>query len=363
MMRHLTFLSLLLCLGCESFDSPPKVSLFGTEDGTLEDPTAPVTIEFHEPYDTKSLKVKIVTFETDPEGNLFDEDDDPATEVDVLFAHDGSKPTAEQDTNGIALLDDTGRFLSMTLNTTLPIGPALAIVIEPGLSDDKGNKWEVRQRIVFGYQFSCAAEDEAPAPTLFPSATHFMLVDVEAPVAAQLQLVASMVSNAETGDVVGQFTNGDRDPSSDCGMDCGEDVCRTLPQNECVRPSQSANTPDEYPDFFANADPPTGYSFTVKGCVKDQEDGTFTFANAPVDVMVTSPPITVKGINFNGAFGYDTNGVLRGAGTFSAQEIFLGETPSGAGAGTIITREIPAEEIKPGTPEPPADAFDTPAEG
>jgi hypothetical protein len=137
-------------------------------------------------------------------------------------------------------------------------------------------------------------------------------------------------------------------------MDCGAtEICRTLPMNDCVAPSESAGTPDEYPDFYANDAPPEGYTFTVNGCVRDQEDGSFTYANAPVDVQVESPPVTIKGIQFNGSFSYDTDGVLRAAGTFTVQELFLGTTPSGAANGTIIIRQIPDDELKPGTPTPP----------
>jgi len=347
----------LLCNGCVSLDAPPQVFLVGLEDGVLSDPTAAVVLNFHEKFDPSTLKVKIVRFVTDAEGNLGDEDSDPNTELDIIFESPGPDGT---DVGGTGVVhDEEGQFFVMTLNQTLPIGPPLAVLVEAGLSDLEGNAWKVRQRLKFGYEFNCG-DDETVTPTLFPSATHFMLVNVDAPVSAQLQLIAVMDTDAETSDVVGQFTNGDRDRGIDCagfGLSCeSNETCSTLPTPTCVLPSEDAGSPDVYPDFFANDVPPEGYSFTVQGCVQDQQDGSFTYANAPVDVKVESPPITVKGINFNGSFAYDTEGVLRGSGTFTADEIFLGTTPSGAGAGTILVREIPADEVKDGTPQPPADA-------
>lgn len=353
-MRIVSLIAAVLSLtlvACTGFDAPPQVDLFGLEAGVLADPTAPVTLGFHEKFDQSTLNVRIVRYETDVEGNLL-------ADAEEFYSYNGAEDLS---TGGLHDLDkETERFFSMTLQRTLPIGPALAVIIEPGLADFAGNKWEVAQEIVFGYTFSCGtAEEEAdPVPTLFPSAVHFLLVNVETPVAAQLQIFAAMQINPDNGDVIGQFTNGDRDPDIDCAdhglQSCDSTtVCRTLPTPECVPPSESVGAADEYPDYYANNVLPEGYSFTVRGCVQDQDDGSFTFANAPVDVEVLSPAITVKGINFNGSFKVEADGVLRGAGTFTAQDIFLGITPSGLGSGTIVSREVPPDEIKPGTPFPP----------
>ncbi len=355
--KLLLLLVLLLgALGCHGFDAPPQVTLLGAVDGILADPTAPVVIGFHEPFDVATLQVKIVRFETDAEGNLFDEDSDPETELDIIFQTPGPDGT---DVGGTSELfteegEQDPRFLIMKLNTTLPIGPPLALLIEPGLKDLAGNEWKVRQVIKFGFEFSCGGDDAMPTPSLFPSSTHFMLVDVDSPISVQLQLFAVMVADPETGNVIGQFTNGDRDPATDCGLSCNaSEVCRTLPAPDCVPPSETAGTADEYPDFYANNSPPEGYSFTVNGCARDQEDGSFTYANAPVDVQVQSPPVTIKGIQFNGSFAYDSEGILRAAGTFTVQELYLGTTPSGPANGSIVMRQIPDDEVKDGTPGPP----------
>jgi len=343
---------------CSSFDGPPQPFILNAEDGVLPDPLAPLQLAFHEPIVGDSLQVKIIRLETDVEGNLYDEDDDETTQLDILYQHPGPDGYEYPDTGGDGTLDEQRQIFTMVLDTTLPIGPQLAILIEPGLKDDEGNDWKVRQRLKFGYQFSCGNEEDAK-PTTFPSGVHFMVADVDAPIDTQLQLLADMRVDPDTGAVVGQFTNADRDPAIDCGqfgLSCdSSEVCRSLPTPACVPPSEKAGSANEYPDFTHNAIPPTGYSFTVLACVRDEQDGSYTFSNAPVDVEVQSPPVTVKGINFNGSFYYDDDDILRGDGTFTAPEVFLGTTPSGAGAGTIAMRLIPEDEVKAGTPEPPED--------
>ena len=343
---------------CSSFDSPPEPFILGVEEGVLTDPLAPLQLAFHEPIVANTLKLEIIRLETDAEGNLYDEDASDETQLDILYQHPGPDGYDFPDLGGEGTLDGQRQIFTMNLSTTLPIGPQLAILVEPGLQDDEGNEWKVRQTLKFGYEFSCGNEEDVK-PTTFPSGVHFMLADVDAPIDTQLQLLADMRVNPETGAIVGQFTNADRDPEIDCGkfnLSCdASEVCRTLPAPECVAPSQKAGIPDEYADFTHNAVPPTGYSFTVLACVRDEADGSFTFSNAPVDVEVQSPPVTVKGINFNGSFRFDETDTLRGDGTFTAPEVFLGTTSSGAGAGTISMRLIPADEVKPGIPAPPAD--------
>jgi hypothetical protein len=345
-------------LGCSSFDAPPQATIVDAAEGLLPDPLAPLALSFHEPVVPESLLVKVIRLETDIEGNLFDEDADEETQLDIFYQHPGPDGLEFPDIGGEGALDPGRRRFTMNLSTTLPIGPQLAVLIEVGLQDDEGNEWKVRQILKFGYEFSCGGEESA-MPTEFPSGSHFMVVDVDSPIQTQLQLLAAMKVDPETGAVVGQFTNADRDESIDCsqfGLSCeSTEVCRTLPSPACVAPSEGAGTADEYSDYTHNAVPPTGYSFTVLACVRDEPDGSFTFANAPVDVEVQSPPVTVKGINFNGGFRFDSDGILRGDGTFSAPEIFLGTTPSGAGVGTIAMRLIPEDELKPGTPQPPDD--------
>ncbi|MEZ4446573.1 MAG: hypothetical protein R3B72_46270 [Polyangiaceae bacterium] len=355
----LSFLPLLAgATGCKGYDSPPKATVVEAVDGILQDASAPLQIAFHEPVVRETLSVKLIRYETDAEGNLYDEDDDPETELDIFFEYPGPDGP-DFPVGGEGAFSDDSRVFTIDTTGTLPIGPQLALLIEPGLADAEGNEWKVRQTLKFGYNFSCGGEGDQN-PTAFPDAVHFMVVDVDAPISTQLQLLASMRVDPDTGAVVGQFTNADRDPAISCapfGLSCdGTEACRTLPMPACVPPSEGAGTADEYPDFTFNDTPPTGYSFTVLGCVRDEEDGSFTFANAPVDVKVQSPPVTVIGINFNGSFAFDGDGILRGAGTFSSADVLLGTSSSGAGAGTLNSRVVPPEEVPAGTPSPPEGA-------
>ena len=359
----LLLLALALSLstaGCTNFDSPPVAYLLGNEGGILPDPSAPLVLGFHEAVKPETLSVKVVRYETDGEGNLLDfvpcfEPAEGPDQREPIFAYD-NRGANEDFCGGQATWREDNRVLTLSLTSTLPIGPQLAVVVEAGLSDEQGNTWKVDQILKFGFEFDCAG-DGLGSPTTFPDQVQFMLVDVDSPIQTQLQLIGAMRVNPDTGAIVGQFTNGDRDPSIDCSkyeLSCASnEVCRTLPSPECVEPSTKAVTPDEYPDYVANDVLPTGYSFTVLACVRDEPDGSYVFSNAPVDVEVISPPVTVVGINLNGSFAYDDQGVLGGDGTFVAAQVLLGTSPSGVGVGTITMREIPPDEVKPSTPWPP----------
>jgi hypothetical protein len=235
------------------------------------------------------------------------------------------------------------------------VATQLALVIESGLRDKKGNAWTVPQVIKFSYALACI-EGEGK-PTAFPeSSVHFVLVNVEQPLSTQLQILADFRVNPMTGAFVGQFTNADRDASIDCspfGLSCtADDACQTVPEAKCVPPSERAASTDAYVDFTFNNTPPEGYSFTIKGCVQDQADGSFALANQPASLQVQSPPVTVEGIEFNLTIR-DDGGVLRTLGSFKAANVSLGETPFGPAAGTVIMRDVPAAEVPPGLPAPP----------
>jgi hypothetical protein len=355
-MRRCLLLLSLLVLGCEKFDAPPQPTIIGSESGVLADPTAPIALGFHEPIVAATLGLRIVQYTTDVEGNLL-------PDATTFFVHPAG---GGADTGGTSTLDPTRQVLTIDLDTSLPIGPQLAMVIDPGLSDDAGNVWNVQQIIKFGYVFECDSAAE-PKPTAFPSAVHFMLVNVDKPIKTQIQLFADIHVDAESGTFIGQFTNADRDAMIDCtplGQNCDsavdpmtgkpKEVCRTLPAPECVVPSTEAGNEEEYPDYAPNPTPPDGYSFTVRGCIRDSADGlAFSFANEPVDIVVQSPPVTATGVNFNASFSFDGNDVLRGSGTFTAAEVLLGTTTFGPGNGSVVVRDIPPADLPPDIPAPP----------
>jgi hypothetical protein len=179
---------------------------------------------------------------------------------------------------------------------------------------------------------------------------------VESPLSAQLQLFFDLRVNAETGEWIGQLTNADRDPSIDCssfGLSCeATQVCRTLPAPACVEPSLRAATVAEYPDFYPNYIPPVGYTFGGTGCARDVAEDRWASSNAPTDVVVQSPSITVKGISFNLELSLGHDGLLVGGGTLTAQQVFLGVVASGTGFGSAVMVQIPESEVPPDVPGP-----------
>jgi len=341
-----------MALGCETFDPPPAVTIVGENDGVLESAGAPVVLTFSEPVVDTSVRVEIVTYAVDGEGNLADEDGDDTTALDVRFAHAPDKA----DVGGTSVLAPERRALTIQPEPPLPIGPALALLVEPGLADAEGNVTKTRQRLKFAYAFRCDEPGDAGAISVsLPTGGYFLLVEVDQPVATQVQLFSWLDVDADTGRVRGQFTNGDRnrDPNR-CPTPCKEtEACQLIPGPACVPPSTKAGSVDEFSDWVPNAAPPTGYTFTVSGCARDQPDGTTAFATDPVDAETKSPPVKSNGITMSGVLAVDPDGVLRGTGSFAVAEIVLGMTPSGPGRGSLRMRALAPEETPVDLPKPP----------
>jgi len=328
---------------CETYDAPPNVFLNDLVDGTLADNKAPLVITFSEAVDPATLSLKVALFETDTEGNLFDEDtgkDDEgeATELATFFVHDPTKKKTDE--GGEGKLSRDGLTYTITLTEPLPIGPALALLIEPGLADSSGIRTETRQRISFAYRFACS---DAGVSQIFKTGAYFFVADVEKPIPTQLQLIVWFDLDPVTGVVTGQFTNADRLPGTTCGC-AADDGCSSVGE-KCVLPSAKAGSEDEYKHFlFPNASPPEGYTFRASVCVADQPDGTVSFANAPVDVAIEQPPVTVVGTRLTAQFVVDADGVLRCSGSLTGEEVLLGVANSGAASGTFTGRFIPEDE-------------------
>jgi hypothetical protein len=341
----LALLALFVSVGCPRYEGPPEAALVGIEDGLLPDATAPIVVAFNKPIDRDTLRVRIVRFETDPEGELL-------AGLEPLYAHD---PTQLFDVGGRSSLDETMKYFTIEATETFPVGPQLAVVIEADLADLDGNKWNIPRILKFGFEFDCGGDDAA-APTTLPSAVYYMLADVEKPISAQLQLFIDMRVDSETGDWMARFTNADRDPTIDCspyGLSCTEkEVCRTLPEPACVQPSERAASVAEHVDFYPNYTPPIGYSFAGVGCAADVGEGRWAASNAPTDVKVESPDITVKGITFNLELVMGDDGLVAGGGTLTAQQVFIGVAASGTGAGSAVMIQIPEELIPDDLPAP-----------
>ncbi len=338
--------------GCETYDSPPRPAIEGIVDGILTDPAQPIVVRFSEPIDPDTLRIQVIKLVTDIEGNLLDEDSDESTVIQSFFSLD---PVTQNNFGGTATFVDDDKAVRIALQQTLPIGPSLAILIEPGLKDLEGNEWGVRQVIPFGYQLSC--DGTTGGTELFPSGAYFFLVDVEVPIPVQIQLWGQITVDPATGSFVGQFTNADRNPDgSRCDPPCGaDDACRLLPMEECIVPSTKAGTENEFSDFVPNDVLPVGYSFTVGGCVIEQADGSVVFVNLPADVDIAQPDVFVQGIQLTSSFATDAGGVFRGTGAVTGETVFIGPKDSGPASGNLVARFVDAAEAPTDIPGPPAE--------
>jgi hypothetical protein len=343
----LVFVALLavaLAPACEDYEPPPQPVLAGLTSDVLDDPRAPLVIDFGTPVEPDTLFVKIAFFDQDVEGNLPDEDADPATKLRVLLRRD----PLEGDVGARAELELGGSRLRLVPESALPVGPKLVLVVEGGLrSAETGRVANNRLRIPFSYSVKCAS-----GSSTFASGTYFVLLEVEKPIASQIQLLAFIEVDPATGALTSQFTNADRDPSLKCPSPCpATDVCRLLPAPECVAPSTRAGTADEWPDFVPNAQPPTGYSFFVQGCAVD--DGTAAgVLTAPATMVVESPAVTVEGLTMTASFASGPDGIVRATGSLTADLVRLGTNALGPGKGSMTAVRIPDDRAPPGVPHP-----------
>ena len=352
---RLAFRSLLpvglavLAIGCQTYEGPPRIAIEGLSNGLLGDPRAPIVVGFSKPIDPSTLKLSLARNVVDSEGNVNDTDDDEIVSMDVLLKH---APGADDDGGDVEVSAD-GRSVTIAPTAPLQVGPKLTLIVEPGLSDTDGHATAVRRRLVFGYRFDLTCDKPV---TGFEPAGAFFLVEVRKPIPTQIKLYALMDIDPATGRTVAQFTSGHRNPAPGrCPMACADtDVCRLLPQPACVAPSEKAGSVDEYPDYVPNPSPPTGYSFTTTGCLVQQSDGSVAFANAPVDVEVLSPHVTLRNTKLTVSFTHDATGIHRGQGSLVADAVLLGTSPSGEGEGDLTARELPAADVPAGLPQPPA---------
>ena len=341
-----TALLLAASPGCAVYEGAPQVTLEGIAKGYLKNTKAPVVLEFSKPVDPATVRVKIVRRVVDSEGNLGDEDDDPRTELDVLFS-----TTPEEDIGGFALLSDDHTRLTIKPKAAFSAGATLAVLIEKGLSDTAGHVTLVRKQIVFSYDFGVKCD----TPTeLFHSGTYFFLAEVKEPIGAQVRLYTAMDVDPATGAFVGRFTNAVRNPDpARCNPACSSTtVCRLVPTQACVPPSERAGTTAEFSDYVPKTAAPDGFSFQTTGCVIDQPDGTVAFITAPVDVVVQLPAVTLRNTQITGSFTPGPGDILQGTGSISADDVLLGTTTSGAATGSMSAQSVPEAQVPPGVPQP-----------
>jgi hypothetical protein len=241
----------------------------------------------------------------------------------------------------------------------------LVLIVEPGLVDpENGRSLTFRKKILFSYAFHLACD--APT-TVVSSGSFFFLVDVTDPIGTQVKLWADLDIDSTTGKFSASFSKAYRntDPSR-CvpfGLSCDDtQACRTLPAPACVAPSEVAGSPAEYPDFIAQPDPP-GFAFTAMGCIVDQGDGSATFGIVPVDIIVTSPDVTLRASTLTASFRPDSNGVIQATGALTAEQVLLGTLDSGKGDGTLSGQQVPASSAPTNIPPPPTPTTTTTTTG
>jgi hypothetical protein len=344
-----------IAASCQGYVSPPVATIDGLAEGLLSDPSAPLVIDFSKPIDPSTLSVKVILFDPNAQGQLPDETGDPTVSLDPLFAYD---PT-DGDSGGTGVLDPTNTVYTITPLARLPVGPTLAVLIEPGLADaahDPTATTEVRKRLIFSYSFTC----DGTGTKVLTSGAYFFLLDVEDPIGTQIKVFADLDVDATSGRFIGQFTFAARltDPTR-CTPACTNgDVCQTLPgPPACVVPSTRAGTAAEWPDFYANPTPPVGFSFTVNGCAEDEPGGSATFATEPANMVVEQPPVSVDGLVVIASFAPDGSGDIVATGGVTGDDIVFGTSHLGAGHGTVAAQSIPAS-LAPSIPTPPPPAGD-----
>jgi len=336
---------------CQQYEPPPDVSVEGMTNGVLDDPHAPIVIDFGMPIDESSVRLEIAFYDVDADGNLPDEEPD-AGPLRLVLRHDPDQGDYAVTTS----FENGDSTLRLVPSGAMPVGPKLVLLVEPGLRSQDGRERHYRTRIPFSYVVKCAPSAK---PTMFQSGTYFLLLQVEKPIGTQIQLFGALDVDPKTGSFVGQFTNADRNPDgSRCPTPCGSsDACRLLPMPQCVAPSTAAGSVDEYPDWVPNATPPTGYSFEVHGCVVD--DGMATdMLTQPATMIVQQPAVTVQGLTMTAQFAPGADGVVRATGSLTADATFLGTAALGAGGGTMTARRVPDNQVPPGVPQPPPPSTD-----
>lgn len=340
-------LTALTAPGCEVYKHPPEIRIEGTDKDTLTDPAQPLVLRFSQPISPSTLKAKVVVSEKDIEGNLADEDPDPATELAPLYAHD-----AAGDTLGVGALSDNNQLFTITPTMPFPVGPKLLVLIEPGLLGENGADTTTRRYLPFSYKFVPKGDKGSG---VVKTGTYFFLVNVKKPIETQIQLYVALRVDEEKGTFAGQFTNADRTPSDDtCPVPCkSSSYCRRLPEPKCVPQSEKAGTVDEWPDYIPNNEKPAGYSFTGEGNVEAQDDGSSTFRATSPFAAVSIPRVDIKEIELTCQFKKEADGSVRGAGAFTAKSVLFLNSDVGGGTGEFNAVFIPADKAPTGVPQPP----------
>ena len=333
---------------CETYTPPPTATLEGLTNGILQDPLAPIVLDFGTPVDPTTVQVVIAPFAIDAYGNLPDEVADGGA-LDALVSY---APGASSHASGTLSSDHTKLSLTPTPQAWLPIGPSLVLLVLPGLrSEATGAVLHYRERIPFSYPAACGAAHA----TQFQSGAYFFLLLVDKPLGVELTVFATIDVNAASGAFYGQFTAAVRNPDPNrCSPPCtGGQVCELLPTESCVTVSTPPVSVFESPDFVAKASAPNGYTFEMHGCASDQGDaGAVNILTAPGVLNVTSPAVRIEGLTFTAQFVPVDGGLVQASGSLTAAKTYLGTTDLGPGSGTLSALSIPDASAPADLPQP-----------
>jgi hypothetical protein len=351
-------LGLLIVLGiasipaCQTYEPPPTATLENLSDGVLANSNslAPLVLRFSEPVDPSTVSVEIALFDIDAYGNLPDERPGGGS-LDVFLSH-----TPEKDTHATATFsaDHTTLTLVPIPVGVLPVGPSLVVLVLPGVtSATTGTVLHYRERIPFSYAVNCGSEHA----TRFESGPYFFLLQVNQPLGVELKVFAAIDVDPETGAFRGQFTAALRnsDPSR-CSpaCTCGQ-VCELIPKETCVEMSTPPSSVYEWPDFVPKSTAPNGYTFEMQGCAVDEGDGgAVNIKTAPGVLDVTSPAVSIQGLEFTAQFAPVDGGLMQASGSLTATKTLLGKADLGSGAGTLTALSIPTAEAPAGLRQPGA---------
>jgi hypothetical protein len=343
-------LAVLGAPSCEVYEAPPEPSLPESVSNLLPDPSAPLVVRFSKPIDERTLHLKVARNLVDPRGRLADEWD-PPRDLSLIFSHGYD----EGDTGGDGILSADKTTFTITPTAAFPINPELVLIVEPGLhAIDSDVTINARRKLRFGYQFDLTCN--APTKIMPAKGSYFVLIDVKQPIGTQVRLWADFRVDTSTGRFSAEFIRAGRNlDGSRCPGGCAStDACRTLPgPPACVVPSLRADDTNEYPDFIADDKTAASFRFTATGCIVDSPDGSAQFVNLPVDIFVSSPQVTLRNTRLTSSFARDAQGVLRGAGSLSADDVSLGPSSSGKGAGTLTAILVADSEAPTNIPAPP----------
>lgn len=339
---------------CQTYEPPPTASMTGLSSGILSNPLSPIVLQFNTPVVPSTLSVEIAPFTIDAYGNLPDEEPD-ASPLNPLVSY-----TATASTHVTAALSSDRMTLTLSPSplTWLPTGPALVLLVNPGLtSATTGAVLHYRERIPFSYPAVCGS----PRPTKFQSGDYFFLLEVDEPVGVTLKAFAAIDVNAQTGAFFGQFTAAVRNPDVNrCSPPCvvNQTVCELIPApGTCVAVSTPPVSVAEYPDYVAKETAPNGYTFEMHGCASDQGDGgAVNILTSPGELDVPSPPVSIHGLTFTAQFVPVDGGLVQASGSLTAPTIIFLEQDAGAGSGTLSALSIPDGQAPPDLPQPGTEA-------